>query len=1299
MSASKNDNAHTPDITLPSSIAQTMRLVQRTAQIAGWGERIAAHNQPPRSASFGSRLFRRFEPTNSPGIWADSFAQRFAASELEPSNSELKLAPYAPAQRQVSAARQGALPWSSADPFAPAAAPAAAPIARMADTPAADPLLSDLMASGWQVQSPRSAPVQRSTEQPSYSSAPAPQPTGASPQAEPQIRRSTETTPPAATPAIQRSTEAAPPAATPAIQRSTEVAPPAATPAIQRSTETPSPDSAPASLQRQPSGEQPGASTPAAPDAPASESADTSSAAPDASTPTIQTAATRSMTLFRGTPQNPLMRMGLSESAGEADEIPAAPSSAAPSASGELPVVRPARSNDNAAPPVSSPQSAQIARRADAPAATPQPSAQPDTRQDITSTSPADTAQSSSSAAESATQPDVQRAPDAPASSAPSASDSVAADPIQRTPDATPQSTAADPIQRTPDATPQSVTADPIQRTPDTTPQSTAAATPDQPVIARLAPDSADAPAASAAQDHATHVAPGDSGLPEQDSAASSAASIARATADAPPVPIVQRTPGASAAPTLSNTGSGVDRGADGPGAEATSESAPVIRRQSSPSARDRAMNAVLPLAARLLQRYSTGNAQGSSAPMPLLRTYALPGAITLMRATEQSSGSAALPLVTPTEGTASSPPSTSHVAALPLLRRSAIVPALPQAPLQRAAMPGITSAPTGSPAATTPASAPAASAVPALDWSALPLLQRLSLQHTLPAAPATSTSSPPPAAPTSHGIAARVLQRLALDGTPSAAPMPLLRMQTPVTPSAVMHTAAQSIGHGVESGSMVDSETAGEATSELTGFDAAPTIRRSAIMPSLAGQSYRPLPLLRMHTPDAPTMAQTRADSADWSQPLYDPAIGSATPPTSAAVMRSADQPGTAQFLPEMTPAEGTASSPPSTSHVAALPLLRRSPIVPALPQAPLQREAMPGITSGPTGSPAATTPASAPAASAAPALDWSALPLLQRLSLQHALPVAPTPTSSPPPAAPTSHGVAARVLQRLALDATPGAAPMPLLRMQMPHMPAFDSAAETGPASPGDSPTHESTPVLHVAAPSLASALVRRSAILPSVPGFAAPEQEFLPMAADTPEAGAGAFQQPASAVDMGSARPLLQRASLPALLSGQSTMSSLGAPASGYFQRSASPLAPNQAGSESGTLGLPLLQRMLTDRHPGADGEAGLFGGADHTLASADTPDQPSGASRQAPISRTTADLALLKPARPDIQRTPEQGQGGEAEASAAQPSGGSADAAAKGEAGKEAKHDIEKLARQVYARLRHRLLIDRERLGRY
>lgn len=94
--------------------------IARPDELAGALAAARAHD--PR-VSVGERLLRRMDTSGAPGHGAAAFARRFAQRHMRLAPLELTVSPYAPPQRQLSAARQGAPMWPPAAPQ-PAAAPA-----------------------------------------------------------------------------------------------------------------------------------------------------------------------------------------------------------------------------------------------------------------------------------------------------------------------------------------------------------------------------------------------------------------------------------------------------------------------------------------------------------------------------------------------------------------------------------------------------------------------------------------------------------------------------------------------------------------------------------------------------------------------------------------------------------------------------------------------------------------------------------------------------------------------------------------------------------------------------------------------------------------------------------------------------------------------------------------------------------------------------------------------------------------------------------------------------------------------
>lgn len=151
--AQSQHNQQPDATTTPSAAAQANEHEQVAWRPEAWAERTIRRTQPLVEVGFGAQLMRRFDATQAPGAEAATLAQRFMADTLQPSATDLVLALYAPPQRHVRAARNGALSWSGAGPAAfPMVARTVEPPMLPAGThvPAgSEPLLSDLDALGW----------------------------------------------------------------------------------------------------------------------------------------------------------------------------------------------------------------------------------------------------------------------------------------------------------------------------------------------------------------------------------------------------------------------------------------------------------------------------------------------------------------------------------------------------------------------------------------------------------------------------------------------------------------------------------------------------------------------------------------------------------------------------------------------------------------------------------------------------------------------------------------------------------------------------------------------------------------------------------------------------------------------------------------------------------------------------------------------------------------------------------------------------------------------------------------------
>ena len=102
---------HDPALfTIPPTIVRALELAHRTARAAAWAERVAERTRTSERALFAMRLTERLLMGETPGVVAEELAQRLMP-ESGRSDQDLALATYAPPQRQISAARQGAPDW------------------------------------------------------------------------------------------------------------------------------------------------------------------------------------------------------------------------------------------------------------------------------------------------------------------------------------------------------------------------------------------------------------------------------------------------------------------------------------------------------------------------------------------------------------------------------------------------------------------------------------------------------------------------------------------------------------------------------------------------------------------------------------------------------------------------------------------------------------------------------------------------------------------------------------------------------------------------------------------------------------------------------------------------------------------------------------------------------------------------------------------------------------------------------------------------------------------------------------
>jgi hypothetical protein len=110
-------------------------------QAAAWADQLIRRRRTIVAVDFGPRLIQRWQRGRGSAEWASAVAKQFVSDMQPQPSSDLVVSPYAPPQRQISTARQGAADWPH-DPGRGAAAPAAQPN----ELPA---ILQDLMAHGW----------------------------------------------------------------------------------------------------------------------------------------------------------------------------------------------------------------------------------------------------------------------------------------------------------------------------------------------------------------------------------------------------------------------------------------------------------------------------------------------------------------------------------------------------------------------------------------------------------------------------------------------------------------------------------------------------------------------------------------------------------------------------------------------------------------------------------------------------------------------------------------------------------------------------------------------------------------------------------------------------------------------------------------------------------------------------------------------------------------------------------------------------------------------------------------------
>ncbi len=110
-------------------------------QAAVWADQLIRRRRTIVAVDFGPRLIQRWHSGGRSAEWASTVAKQFVNDTQPQPSNDLVVSPYAPPQRQISSARQGAADWAH-DPGRGVAAPPSQPN----ELPA---ILQDLMAHGW----------------------------------------------------------------------------------------------------------------------------------------------------------------------------------------------------------------------------------------------------------------------------------------------------------------------------------------------------------------------------------------------------------------------------------------------------------------------------------------------------------------------------------------------------------------------------------------------------------------------------------------------------------------------------------------------------------------------------------------------------------------------------------------------------------------------------------------------------------------------------------------------------------------------------------------------------------------------------------------------------------------------------------------------------------------------------------------------------------------------------------------------------------------------------------------------
>ena len=110
-------------------------------QAAAWADQLVRRRRTIVAVDFGQRLIRRWHSGGGTAEWASTVAKQFRNDAQPQPSTDLVVSPYAPPQRQISAARQGAAEWSHGSGTGMPHPPA-----QPNELPA---ILRDLMAHGW----------------------------------------------------------------------------------------------------------------------------------------------------------------------------------------------------------------------------------------------------------------------------------------------------------------------------------------------------------------------------------------------------------------------------------------------------------------------------------------------------------------------------------------------------------------------------------------------------------------------------------------------------------------------------------------------------------------------------------------------------------------------------------------------------------------------------------------------------------------------------------------------------------------------------------------------------------------------------------------------------------------------------------------------------------------------------------------------------------------------------------------------------------------------------------------------